>query len=447
MKFDKIKIDRSSLSAEDIAKGKSFEGLMNAYNGVDGAKPWFKSSRFFTALGVVAVAAVLTALVVTNNDHSPESGTKSAVQTTVDQTDEIDGADQVDSQVTIAKANGEEEKKGTGIKPPFGDIIDRNDFKVDAENGGVFNIQNSKLSIPKNTFVHEDGTPVKGEVDLEFTEYHDKADLLISGIPMDWSEDDESMQFETGGMIEVRASQNGEEVYMAENKSIDVEMQTQEPTKSTNFNEYFYNEETAKWEEIGRMRREAVGDFEWNTIEIVEPDTVSGEMSAMIEVEQNEKLEFIQKKIVEHKKTKPSEPKVMSEDAVQMALDFNEDEFPELAGYKDVLWEVEPDRFDDSQSKKEWTEVAIKKGMNDGDYVVTFKKPGDRYVLQCSPVVSEEDKATSKATFEKKFTQYKEKLVELELEEAAERKRLAAERVAMREEAKERRAEIAARQE
>src|SRR6478736_1263421 len=44
----------------------------------------------------------------------------------------------------------------------------------------------SFIDIPANAFVDGKGNPVTGKVKLSFKEYHDAADIILSGIPLEY---------------------------------------------------------------------------------------------------------------------------------------------------------------------------------------------------------------------------------------------------------------------
>lgn len=88
--------------------------------------------------------------------------------------------------------------------------------------------EGTRITVPENAFVYkDDGTPVEGEVDLEFTEYSNRGEIIASDITMvHTKEDGEEEVFESAGMFEISASQEGRELELAEGKEIKVELAT-----------------------------------------------------------------------------------------------------------------------------------------------------------------------------------------------------------------------------
>jgi hypothetical protein len=120
-------------------------------------------------------------------------------------------------------------------------------WNMEAGPGGSLTYGLSVINIPENAFVHPDGTPVVGKVDITYTEYHDKLDLFLSGIPMTYDSAGYTYHFETAGMFDIRGFQNGEPVLIADNKSIEVRL---DGADGQDFNNYYLDEEQKRWQYI-----------------------------------------------------------------------------------------------------------------------------------------------------------------------------------------------------
>ncbi|XOV66598.1 MAG: hypothetical protein ACFHU9_13310 [Fluviicola sp.] len=88
--------------------------------------------------------------------------------------------------------------------------------------------EGTRIHVPESAFIYkDDGKPVEGEVELEFTEYSNRGEIIASDIPMvHKKENGEEEIFESAGMFEISASQNGRELDLAEGKEIKVELAT-----------------------------------------------------------------------------------------------------------------------------------------------------------------------------------------------------------------------------
>ena len=108
-----------------------------------------------------------------------------------------------------------------GVDVPF------QTFKFDPTNDQtlVFNGPTaSKIIIPKGAIIDQDGEPVKSAVTLSYREFHDAADILASGIPMEMKTQQGTEFFTTAGMFEIRAESDGKEVFIDPAKKITVRM-------------------------------------------------------------------------------------------------------------------------------------------------------------------------------------------------------------------------------
>ena len=66
--------------------------------------------------------------------------------------------------------------------------------------------EGTKLSIKANSFVNVNGDLIKGNIDLNVTEYYKLSDMLLANL----STTSNGEQLETGGMLNIKASKEGE---------------------------------------------------------------------------------------------------------------------------------------------------------------------------------------------------------------------------------------------
>ena len=111
------------------------------------------------------------------------------------------------------------------IEPPLGSVSKSFDqFELNPNEPKVLRLKNgSSIVVPANAFVDKNGNPVTGTVSLKYREFHNAADILTSGIPMNTTDETGKVQhLESGGMFELNASSNGQEIKIADNKKIRV---------------------------------------------------------------------------------------------------------------------------------------------------------------------------------------------------------------------------------
>jgi hypothetical protein len=125
-----------------------------------------------------------------------------------------------------------------------------------AENGLRYQspVTGTTVTIPARSLVDQNGNPVLGEAELQFREYRTIEEFLASGIPMHYGDGRGDFFFNSGGMFEVRVSQNGEPVQMAPGKVYDIAFSPTENLEDVSL--YYLDDNTGKW---GFKPSEALG--------------------------------------------------------------------------------------------------------------------------------------------------------------------------------------------
>lgn len=97
-----------------------------------------------------------------------------------------------------------------------------NTYTIKNSEGGVYvHNSGSRIEIPANAVVYEDGTPVKGAYELQYREFRDQADIAFSGIPMTYDQSGETYNFSSAGMFELRAVQGDQELKLSQPARVD----------------------------------------------------------------------------------------------------------------------------------------------------------------------------------------------------------------------------------
>jgi hypothetical protein len=119
-------------------------------------------------------------------------------------------------------------------------------FTFSSEEDKIIELETgSKLFIPAGSFVDKNGTPIHGEVSLNFNEYHSFGEVMLSGITMKYDSAGVEQDMITGGMFRIEAFQHGEELELADKKRIKVAIASNTGVESMNF--YKLNENTGDW--------------------------------------------------------------------------------------------------------------------------------------------------------------------------------------------------------
>ena len=394
----KINLNRPEISSEEIQSRKNFDSVFKSHVKVSG-KPLLKKPWFLSSLVVATVAIVVTAVLL--NKNSKGDNQKSNPQSNISA---------IADSMTLQAFYKIEESKPC-ISPPIKGLnVPYATYTVVAETGASLDFKTgSKLTIPKNAFVDDNGKLLKGEVELRYREFHDAADFFVSGIPMTFDSAGVKYQFESAGMMEMVAFQNGKQVNMAPQKSINVELASN--YKGTKYNLYKLDTLKNNWSCLGKDRVKAIQpedpipQIKTNVVkETPEYKTLE---TKKIEL-QNDKA--VQIAALPKPTAEPKKPKQVKKGTYTFNLDVDSKEFPELAVYEGVLFEVGDENvsFNKSMYDITWDEAIIKDGTKKGEnYNLTLKKLSKKYDLIVYPVFEGKNLETALKTFEDKFEKYK----------------------------------------
>tara|TARA_B100001094_G_scaffold331313_1_gene399196 strand:+ start:1174 stop:2604 length:1431 start_codon:yes stop_codon:yes gene_type:complete len=138
------------------------------------------------------------------------------------------------------------------VTPPISNLdIKKTYFSVNSKSDTSLNFATgSKITIPKNAFLDENGNLIDGKVKIEYREFSNAFDIYLGGIPMEFDSAGESMVFETAGMFEINATSNNKPVYVNPENKITIDMNSFE--KGNQYNLYQLDTLTGKWTDIGK---------------------------------------------------------------------------------------------------------------------------------------------------------------------------------------------------
>lgn len=150
---------------------------------------------------------------------------------------------------SIATVTPLQYKQNEVIEKPFEHIdVPFHTFNYNNKRAKNFELPSGTLiQIPKNAFVDSHGNPVKGDISINYREMHDISDIMLSGIKMTYGDAD----FESAGMFEIRAEQEGEALKLAEDKEIDMELAS---FRSGEFDSWVMDEEKKEWSFIEQSK-------------------------------------------------------------------------------------------------------------------------------------------------------------------------------------------------
>jgi hypothetical protein len=140
----------------------------------------------------------------------------------------------------------------TNVSTPFKDVqIEKEFYEVDVELPTVVCTERSgtQVIIPPHSFVDVNGSAIEGKVIVDYREFLDVADQILSGIPMSFIDNEEVSLFRSAGMFEINASQDGKEVFLKEDSQLTINFSSVDSLDRFQF--YVFNDSTNSWVDLG----------------------------------------------------------------------------------------------------------------------------------------------------------------------------------------------------
>ena len=279
--------------------------------------------------------------------------------------------------------------------PPFKDVdVAFHDFEIDPSKGDTLKMENgTSIFIPVDAFADADGKPVTGKVSIKYREFHNAAEILASGISMNYDSAGSKMSFQTAGMFEINAFVNSSTpVNIASGKSITVNLAS--GVNDGDYKFYKYDKEKNNWEfKSGGVK----------PVENAERKDMLSQLDAM-----------------------PHEPK-MPEKYIDgtpvFDFDYDEAEHPELKSFEGVMWEyagnASPQEPDINKEKwvftYNWSGVTIENYKPEELlYKVNFTSKERSFSTVVKPVLKGKKYEDALADFQQKVDQFKEVKVKRE---------------------------------
>ena len=302
------------------------------------------------------------------------------------------------STIIISNCSQKNNKYKQTIEPPVpqADIQFKKTIVNADSNIVIESSTGTKIKIKAQTFISKNGTPVKGNVDFKFREFHNAYDILRSGIPMSTSQDRNSF-LASAGMIELRAYQNNEELSIDPQKNVEIQLASFKPSDGYDL---FYLENNTDWK--------TKDSFETG-----------------VNVLKQEKL-----KSLSNFPTKPYEEDSTKE--IVFDLSSNLSDAPYLKPFKDMSWRIDPKDATPiiiNAMRVNWDEVSIKE-LNHRKmlYELTFKKEIEdpslsgnedkkftkSIVVKATPLLHEQNKRQNRKAFALQMKAYNDILAKME---------------------------------
>ncbi|MEI6123186.1 MAG: hypothetical protein WCQ95_06100 [Bacteroidota bacterium] len=256
-------------------------------------------------------------------------------------------------------------------------------FTIDNKDGGNYqSISGSQINVPKNAFIHMDGTPVNNPVTVKYREMHDPYDFFISGVPMQYDSAGIEHTFESAGMLEIRAFDKDGELKLVPGKNLHIDMITY--NDSPKFNLYYLDTLKRNWTYLDKNTCEKSNISSNNKSDY----TYKYENNDINQSTDNSAFQFIV----------PQKSKMAKN---TFKIDFDKKAFPEIGIYENVLFEVntKKSKFDPKLFDIKWNEIKLKSSKTQGNYLMVLSRPDSSVYLYVYPVFASNDYAKAMATY------------------------------------------------
>lgn len=246
----------------------------------------------------------------------------------------------------------------------------------------------SSIEVPLAAFVDAQGQPVTGDVNIVFREFHSAADLMASGIPMKvMGENGEEAWMQTAGMYEINGFQNGQPVFVAPGKSLNVNLVS---AVDGAYDFWYFDPAAGNWENRG--------------------------VSMPVPNETQTATASVPDKVLRKADPPPVEPVAFRENTPAIDLDINLKKFPELAGKRGIIWQYAgKDAKQDPANnpellRKNWDEINLTSNPDGRTYTLTMTNDDETVKLPVAPALKGKDLEQAKADYQRRLAGYRKKL-------------------------------------
>ncbi|HTB08076.1 MAG TPA: hypothetical protein VK806_14090 [Bacteroidia bacterium] len=408
MKNKKVKIETKydKITKEEISSNKNFS---NVHQNFISSKPHFFKAP--AKVGVITKTVIVTTTITVvafgawkySSSHSSSSSTAST-QTAQSSTSGTKSANGNGSGNGTAQVHYTRTPKSAPyIHPPVKNInVPYKTYTVDANKANTIVYNKSKIKIPAKAFCDANGKEVTGKVDIKYREFHDPIDFFVSGIPMTYDSAGKQYTFESAGMLDMQGYKDGVPVNIKPDKTLKVEMAS--TANDIHYNIYELDTTKHNWVYVSKSNN-VVGS------KVTEPSPSKPvvDKEAQKETEETKTaIASIKKDELVIEKTKPITPKVYVDYNRVFNIDADKKEFPELAVYKNVLFEVDKsdNSFKPEYTHDSWEDASLKKNESGSSYTFTVKRASESHSFTVHPVFDQKDYQEAMKEYDKKYHDY-----------------------------------------
>ncbi len=219
----------------------------------------------------------------------------------------------------------------------------------------------TRLHIPRNAFVSENGEVISTLVQLSFQEYTNSAEIAFSGIPMTYNRNGEELYFNSSGMFDVQGQSEGRSIQIAGDKSLTIDYALAKQNPDIDF--YKLDEKDEDWELVSEIQeKEYVAPSQPLEVRKDQVDSTVNELMIVQEL----------KEVVLQDPLPPLLFDVKDERLISLTpRDVRE--LREFSQYKEVWFHVlDSSQYDKADADKDWQGYNFREGVVSGTFEVRF---------------------------------------------------------------------------
>lgn len=371
-----MNLDRNPITSDQIKSKQNFDHILTKLKASN--LPFWKSPWFWGPTGLASVGALL--FLSFNSLNDPNNINENTI--TLAQNTQLPE----DTKCIHAPIEGENIKPSTFLVDPL------KDEKIKLLSG-------TEINIPKGSLQSVDFSK---KVEIHVREFNSKSGIFIAGVQMDYGKGE---AFETAGMIEIRATQKSKKVEINPNKAIEISMQLNQNPAGFDF--WYLNEDIKDWEKYPasyateKRNGEVIKSNSTKQIEY-EIKSVKTEISLL-----SSTLKTLKKPI----ESSFNIPEVGHQ---KFDLGFDKKDYPELAMFKDLIFEIIPTTgYDKKFASKTWSNAELLK-TSEGGYQMKLTSKISELILPVRPVFKGNELKNAEKEFDlaiEKYTLTKDSLV------------------------------------
>lgn len=394
-------INRPPVSDDEIEKHKNFDALVAQFKKQSlkkarGDESWWKKKSVQYSTVILGVTVVCT---VTYQSIQNQNRTQTALKSTNE------------SITTPHTPNTKTKRSRPYVAPKISSINKKKTaYKVNNQKGArIEHTGSTKIDVPKGAFVDAAGAEIIGEVTLEYREFDHLPDIIGAGIPMRHDSAGKTYHLESAGMFEIAANKDGVPVSLKKDLPISVDLASY--NKEDRFYQYYLDTVNRNWRYLGAdkpvIERSSSLPSSVRAPEIDQTqltrrtDSVTGRYNAALAKLPSPK--------------KPHQPQKHRAGRPTFVLESSYQEFPELAAFKNVIFEVGPENenYDPALHEVTWSDIKISEGPVKGKNYILHLSYRSRHVkLLVYPVLKGSDYENARAEYEDRMADYNSKLRE-----------------------------------